>query len=484
MTVGLDRGDRHLVALGQRWQQRLVVGVVVAGLFLRRDIDGAVAGEGDRGARRRELAVGQFARCPIGGVRCEAHADGDTGGVGHLRRQGALPDQPVEREFLAVEFGSETLRRPIRRGRADRLVGLLGVLHLRRVLLRCSVEIVGAVLTRDGCPCCLHCLVGQHDVVRTHVGDEAALVQPLGDAHHLRRRQAQLATAFLLQRRGHERRLRRRAVWLLLDRPHGERGVAQAIGQPAGTRLVERHGLGRHLTLGIEILAGGNPVAADGDELGRERRLRGGADIDVPVVGGDVRDAFALALHDQPDRWALDAPGRQAPVDAAPQHRRHLVAVEPVEDASGLSGVDEAVVEAPGIVDGVVDSGLGDLVEHHPLHGDLRLEVLDQVPRDRFALAVFIRCEVELGGILQRRLEVFDHGLAALGELVSGFEPVVDVDVQPFARQVGHVAHRGAYVVVAAEELRQRLRLGGRFDDDEGFGHQCLSKLSWGVFAT
>ena len=100
-----------------------------------------------------------------------------------------------------------------------------------------------------------------------------------------------------------------------------------------------------------------------------------------------------------------------------------------------------------------------------------------QVPRDRLALAVFIRREVELGGVLECGLEILDDGLAAFGQLVGGLEAVVDVDVQTLARQVGHVADRGAHVVVAAEELRQRLGLGGRLDDDEGFGHRCLSQV-------
>ncbi len=161
--------------------------------------------------------------------------------------------------------------------------------------------------------------------------------------------------------------------------------------------------------------------------------LGGGDEVDVPVVGGDVRDALTFALDDQAHRRALHAAGRQAAVDATPQHRRHLVAVEPVEDASGLGGVDHPVVEVARVVDRVVDGRLGDLVEHHPLHGHLGLEVLEQVPRDRLALAVFVRCEIELGGVLQRGLEFLDHGLAALGQLVGRLETVVDVDVQALA---------------------------------------------------
>ena len=126
------------------------------------------------------------------------------------------------------------------------------------------------------------------------------------------------------------------------------------------------------------------------------------------------------------------------------------------------------------VVDGVVDRRLGDLVEHHPLHRHLRLQVLEEVPADGFALAVLVGREVELDGVLQRRPQVLDHLLAAFGQLVRRLEPVVDVDGETLRRQVGDVAHRGAHVVVVAEELRDRLGLRGRLDDDEGLGHRCL----------
>ena len=176
----------------------------------RADVDGPVAGERDRRAGGRELAVGQLAGGSVDGIGAEAHADRDAGRVGHLRRQRALPDHPVQRQVLTVELAADLRGSAVRGGRADRLVGLLRVLHLRRVLLRRWAQVLLAVLARDRGASRLHRLVGQHDVVGTHVGDVAPLVQALGDAHHLRRRHPQLAAALLLQGRGHERRLRRR----------------------------------------------------------------------------------------------------------------------------------------------------------------------------------------------------------------------------------------------------------------------------------
>ena len=93
------------------------------------------------------------------------------------------------------------------------------------------------------------------------------------------------------------------------------------------------------------------------------------------------------------------------------------------------------------------------------------------MPADRLALAVFVRREVELAGVLERGPQIFDDLLAAFGQLVRRLEAVVDIDGQTFAREVGNVADGCAHIVRAAEELGDRLGLGGRFDDDEGFCH-------------
>ena len=262
------------------------------------------------------------------------------------------------------------------------------------------------------------------------------------------------------------------AVRLLLDRADGERRVGErrrpALGRGPRRRRRRPSSAGRRAVKSLPVAtlvpSSATSVAVNAGDVAGEQ-------IDVPVAGGDEGDALALALDDQAHRRALHATGRQAAVDAPPQHRRHLVPVEPVEQATGLGGVDQAVVDAPRVGDGVVDGGLGDLVEHHPLHRDLRLQVLEEVPADGLALAVLVRREVQLAGVLHRRSQVLDHVLAADGQLVRGLEAVVDVDRQTLARQVGDVAHRGAHVEGAAQELGEGLGLGGRFDDDEWLGH-------------
>ena len=69
--------------------------------------------------------------------------------------------------------------------------------------------------------------------------------------------------------------------------------------------------------------------------------------------------------------------------DLLPQHGRDLVAVEPVEDAPRLLSVDEIPVDLARLLERAHDRLLRDLVEHHPADGHLRLQLLDEVVRDR-----------------------------------------------------------------------------------------------------
>jgi hypothetical protein len=117
------------------------------------------------------------------------------------------------------------------------------------------------------------------------------------------------------------------------------------------------------------------------------------------------------------------------------------------------------------VADGLFDRLAGDLVEHHAAGRHFGLELLLEVPGDGLSLAVFVGGEVQLGRVLERRLERGDD--VALGDLVGELEVVLDVDAQAARGQVHHVAHRGHHRVVLPEELTDGLRLRWRLDHDE-----------------
>ena len=149
-------------------------------------------------------------------------------------------------------------------------------------------------------------------------------------------------------------------------------------------------------------------------------------------------DPLALLGDHQPGGDGLHPPGGEAGHDLLPQHRADLVAVETVEDAARLLGLDEVHVELARVVGGVEDRLLGDLVEDHPLDRDagLGLQLVEEVPGDRLALAVLIGGEVELVGVLEQALELGDVRLLVARHDVVGLEAVVDVDREPAPRLV------------------------------------------------
>ena len=366
-------------------------------------------------------------------------------------------------------------------------MSLLGVLHLggvdprlvRHVLLAVELDrLVAGSADR---------LIGQGDRVGTHVGDEATLVELLGDAHRPVRGETEFAASFLLHRRGAERGVGTAGVRLGLDVGDGIPGLLQPGGDGSGTGLVKMAQVScGEFTVGGEVTSSGNPNAVQTYQSGREvlavLGCQGGSH--VPVVGAGEGDTFPLSVHHEPGGDRLDASGRQLRLDLLPQHRGDLVAVEPVENTSGLLGVDKVVVEFPSVLDGLEDGFLGDLVEDHPLHRHLGFELVEQVPGDCLSLTVTIGGEVELVGLLEQPLELSNRRLLLRGHDVDRCELVIDVhtgarprlplvlrrDLGRARREVTDVPLAGPHDVLGSQISANHRRLVGRLDDDKALG--------------
>ena len=383
-------------------------------------------------------------------------------------------------------------------GGADRLVRLLRVLRLLRVEPGAVGEELVAVALGDQPAGRLQRGVGQRRAVGPHVGDEALLVEPLGRPHRHLRGETELAAGLLLERRGDEGRRRAPPVRLRLTGSDLVRHSLEVAGQGGGTGLVEHdHVVARQPTVVAEVAAAGETDSVDLGERCGERRgggpVGGELALDVPVAGRHEGHPLAFAFDDEAGAHALDPTGRQRRHDLLPQHGRDLVAVEAVEDAARLLRVDHLAVELAGFIDGRLDRLLGDLVEDHSLHGDLRVEDLDEVPGDRLALTILIRREIELVGVLQQRLQETDVVLLVGVLHVERLEPVVDVDpragplltlvglghVGGVARKVADVTDGRFHGVSGAEVLGDLLGFRRGLDDDEGVGHGGEPNRSW-----
>ena len=97
--------------------------------------------------------------------------------------------------------------------------------------------------------------------------------------------------------------------------------------------------------------------------------------------------------------------GLTRPADARqprllPQERREVEADEIVERTPRLLRVDEVLGNMARILDRLADRIASDLVEHYAIHvfAFERAEFLQkfgEVPRDRFALAIGVSCEIQ-----------------------------------------------------------------------------------------
>ena len=353
---------------------------------------------------------------------------------------------------------------------------LLRVLDLGRVDAGAGRHLVSAVEGRGLGAGGIDGLRAQVHRVGTHVGDEAALVELLGHAHRGVGAEVQLAAGLLLQRGGAEGGVRATGVGLGLNGGDAEGRSRQGGRQGAGVGLGERHHvLLLELTVGVEVGARGDLRAVQPDQAGGELRPGAGqVGVHVPVGGAGEGHALLLTVDDQAHRDRLDASGRQLRLDLLPQHRRHLEAVEAVEDAAGLLRVDQVEVELAGVVDRLGDRLLGDLVEDHALGGHLGLELAQEVPGDGLPLAVTVGGEQQFVALGEVGLELAHRGALLGVDDVERLEVVLDVDtgagpllalvlrgdLRGIARQVTDVAATGLDDVVRTEVPGDLGRLG------------------------
>jgi len=134
-------------------------------------------------------------------------------------------------------------------------------------------------------------------------------------------------------------------------------------------------------------------------------------------------------------------------------------------------------------------------VEDHAPDGDLGLELVEQVPGDRLALAVLIGGEVELVGVLEGALELGHLLLLVRVDDVVRLEVALDVDRELAVgtllhlrgqlgglRKVTNVPDARLDVELWPEIAADGARLRGRLDDHElaGTGHRLPSFIHRG----
>ena len=446
---GVELFDRERVALVKPRQRlaRVALLFVVRALLV------------DRGkARERDRVAGCAEHLSLAH---DVRRDRVQDRVRHLAGDKARPDQLIQLVLVGRQVLADLIRQELDVGRADGLVRVLrvslGLEHARPagIIFR-AVAAADKARRRGGR------LVREAQRVGTHVGDQTgqavfaqldALVQLLRNAHGAARGHVELAAGLLLQGRGDERRRGAALFLAALDLAHDKR----LAGHSGDDRLRLRLVFELRLAVCIAVVAGGELPAV----RGLEQRLDG------PVFLGHERADLVFAVHDQTGRDALHAARGQAALDLAPQEGRQLVAHDAVEDTARLLRVDQIDVDVARVLDAVLDRGLGDLVEGDALGVlVLQLEQLLDVPRNGFALAVRVGCEVDEIALADLTAQLPDDFILTLDRHIFRLEIVLKIDAHFLFRQIAQMPHGSLDHILRPQILADGLGLGGRLHDN------------------
>ena len=443
LLVGLGGRALELLALLQVGQRRGdLVGLLVLALFIDRQEAG-------------ELHLGPAGLEDItGALHLDAHAVIDGGG--HLAGQEPAPDELIQAELLGGQVLLDGLGGELHVGGTDGFVGVLGS--------RLGLEPAGSggqiLLTvpgghegaggGDG-------LLGDAQGVGTHVGDQThgafpfdvhAFVELLGDGHGPAGTHVQLPAGLLLEGAGDERRSGGTAFVLALDVADGEGRVSDAL-----QNLI-------HLLLGLKLhlLFPAPELGLEGSKVGGNA-VKGG--LQGPVFLRHKGPDLGLPLGHQSCGHGLDAAGGQAPADLLPQQGGQLIAHDPVQDAAGLLGVHQVLVDLPGSSNALGNDLFRDFVEGDPAGlGVRQIQQLLQVPGNGFSFPVRVGCQVHLlagvGGVLQRS----DGLLLSFDGLVVRLEAVFQIHAHLALGQVADMPHGGQHLVAGPQIFSDGLCLG------------------------
>ena len=148
---------------------------------------------------------------------------------------------------------------------------------------------------------------------------------------------------------------------------------------------------------------------------------------DTPVFAWNKCENLAFSVDDEPHCNRLHSSSRQASAHFGPEQWRDFIADEPIENTSGLLGVDPIHIDTVSIFNSRECRGFCNLMELDAL-GFWELEQFGKMPCNGFAFAIRVGCEEDLIGCFYCRFEFFDQIALALNRQVARGKSVIDID--------------------------------------------------------
>ena len=167
-----------------------------------------------------------------------------------------------------------------------------------------------------------------------------------------------------------------------------------------------------------------------------------------------------FAIHHQPSGHRLHTACGQAPSNLFPQQRRQLIAHNAVQNAPGLLGIHQILVNGPWILNTGVYHILCDLIKCNTMYLILvQIQQVFQVPRNCLSLTVRVSCQIHALNLFSGFSEIGNYGFLALQRHILGLKIVIDIYTHFAFGQVPQMAHAGLYLIIRAQIFSYGLRL-------------------------
>ena len=406
--------------------------------------------------------------CQVPSLGFDLYRVVDLFGGSHLAGDESIPDETIELELLRRQGVGDGVGSVGDIGRTDGLVGLLGALAGTVAVGRRGHEGLAIRVVDELARVVLGFLRDIHRV-RSHVGDQSdeisvaqvnAFKQLLRNLHGAFRRVVQEAAGGLLESAGDKGRIR-----TLDARRAGDarNPVVHPLALQCGSQCVGELSRG-YFRLGA-IQAGQVRL-----QFGRRGVLGAENGIEIPVFDRLEGLDFTLAFHNQPQGDGLDSAGAGGLLHRMAEQWTDLVAEQAVQNAAGLLGIHQRLLDLAGVLEGVLDCILRDFMIGDSVEGPLGIvaKVVLEMPGNGLAFAVRVGGQVDFIRLLGLGAQFADDVLPLGGQHIVRLEIMGEVHAEVFAvRQVADMANGGFHGDPRPQQLADGLGFRDGLDNHQ-----------------
>ena len=182
--------------------------------------------------------------------------------------------------------------------------------------------------------------------------------------------------------------------------------------------------------------------------------------IQTPVFLRNKGIDLILAVSDHSQRNRLYTACRKASLHLCPQEGRNLITHDSIQHSSCLLGIHKVHIDFTGMLKRLRHRTLGDFIEGDPrCLLVLKLQRSHQVPGNCFSLAVRVRCQIDLVGLLHALSEIRQKISLSADCDVLRFKIILNIDSHLTSRKITDMSLTCRDIILLSKKLLDGLHL-------------------------